>query len=112
MGSLRQGTHGSKMRVRFSFGPQGTGQPAAGAYSAADEVQQLGDGPAGTGAECDPAGCRAAWRPRAYGTEPLRKLPARGRHFQVPDTSAPSLAVSLNESGRDLGDERLDSWSK
>ncbi|XP_032701728.1 coiled-coil domain-containing protein 121 [Lontra canadensis] len=115
MGSLREGTHGSKKRVRFSFGPQGTGQPAAGAYSAADEVQQLRDGPAGTGAECDPASCRAAWRPMAYGTEKLRKLPARGRHFQVsraPDTPAPSLTVSFSESGRDLGDERLDSWSK
>ncbi|XP_032247457.1 coiled-coil domain-containing protein 121 [Phoca vitulina] len=116
MGSPRQDPHGSKMRrVRFSFGPQGAGEPAAGAYSAADEVQQLRAGPAGTGAECDPGGCWAASRPGEHGTEKLRKLSARGRHFQVsqaPDNSAPSLAVTVSEPRRDLGDERLDSWSK
>ncbi|XP_034856696.1 coiled-coil domain-containing protein 121 [Mirounga leonina] len=116
MGSPRQDPHGSKMRrVRFSFGPQGAGEPAAGAYSAADEVQQLRAGPAGTGAECDPEGCWAASRPGEHGTEKLRKLSARGRHLQVsqaPDNSAPSLAVTVSEPRRDLGDERLDSWSK
>eukprot|EP00071_Canis_lupus_P003403 XP_003640343.1 coiled-coil domain-containing protein 121-like isoform X1 [Canis lupus familiaris] len=121
MRSPRQGAPRSQMRrVRFSFRPQGAGdgaagELAAGPYSAADEVQELRAGQAGTGAECDPGGCWAAPTPGEHRTEKLRKRSARGRRVRAsgaPDSSAPSLAVPLGEPHRRLGDGRSDSGSK
>ncbi|XP_049760677.1 coiled-coil domain-containing protein 121 [Elephas maximus indicus] len=105
-------------RVGLTFGPQGganraTGELAAGAYPAAEEVKQVWAGRVWTGAERHPRGCWAAPRLVEHRTETLRELNALGYRSRVsptPDTSACPSTITLSElhNHHHLEDEPLD----